>query len=182
MRHGRSSSSYPPRSGYDELDTTLMPPRPGEQFPGAGGTNAAGESKNGKKSLRRICSFTLFFLDFGMDCFCIPVLFDFLLGPPVARYSSLDDPSQYPSSLQGSINYDQNNSVFEDNVSISQAGHPPYGAPKAIFDEDEAAQNEPPPLMKKASRSTLGSESRGCYACFSFLLLHMIASEISYSR
>ncbi len=33
-------SSYPPRSGYDELDTTLMPPRPGEPYAGAapGGT------------------------------------------------------------------------------------------------------------------------------------------------
>ena len=29
--------NYPPRSGYDELDTTLMPPRPGEQYAGGGG-------------------------------------------------------------------------------------------------------------------------------------------------
>ena len=28
-------SNYPPRSGYEELDTTLMPPRPGEQYGGA---------------------------------------------------------------------------------------------------------------------------------------------------
>ena len=27
-----SVGGYPPRSGYDELDTTLMPPRPGEAY------------------------------------------------------------------------------------------------------------------------------------------------------
>ena len=33
-----------PRSGYDELDTTLMPPRPGEQYGrgGSGGSPATG--------------------------------------------------------------------------------------------------------------------------------------------
>ena len=27
-----SGGGFPPRSGYDELDTTLMPPRPGEAY------------------------------------------------------------------------------------------------------------------------------------------------------
>ena len=42
MRQGGSSSNYPPRSGYDELDTTLMPPRPGEHFSGGGGGGGPG--------------------------------------------------------------------------------------------------------------------------------------------
>ena len=37
------SGGYPPRSGYDELDTTLMPPRPGEAYNrGSPGPSAAG--------------------------------------------------------------------------------------------------------------------------------------------
>lgn len=40
LRQG-SGSSYPPRSGYDELDTTLMPPRPGEPYSGTGGGGGA---------------------------------------------------------------------------------------------------------------------------------------------
>ena len=42
---GGGGSGYPPRSGYDELDTTLMPPRPGEPYAGAappGGGGAGG--------------------------------------------------------------------------------------------------------------------------------------------
>ena len=45
---GSGSTGVGPRSGYDELDTTLMPPRPGEQYGrgGSGGSpaNAAGGS------------------------------------------------------------------------------------------------------------------------------------------
>lgn len=82
-----------------------------------------------------------------------------LPGGYTPRHSSVDD---QPGSLQGSIGagYDPNlnNSVFEDSGSMQ--GGVAYGAPRAIFDEDEA-QNEPPPLMKKTSRSTLGSDSRG---------------------
>ena len=48
MRQTGSSTGGGPRSGYDELDTTLMPPRPGEQYGrgGSGGSpaNAAGGS------------------------------------------------------------------------------------------------------------------------------------------
>jgi hypothetical protein len=37
MRHS-AASSFPPRSGYDELDTTLMPPRAtAEQYTAAAG-------------------------------------------------------------------------------------------------------------------------------------------------
>ena len=48
------SGQYPPRSGYEELDTTLMPPRPGgEQFarntpspgPGQGHPGYAGQKQ-----------------------------------------------------------------------------------------------------------------------------------------
>lgn len=37
------TGNYPPRSGYDELDTTLMPPRPGEPYNrGSPGPSATG--------------------------------------------------------------------------------------------------------------------------------------------
>ena len=48
----KAGGGYPPRSGYEELDTTLMPPRPGgEQFarntpspgPGQGHPGYAGQ-------------------------------------------------------------------------------------------------------------------------------------------
>lgn len=43
--------NFAPRSGYDELDTTLMPPRPGEQFPGGQtGNPATGTGSQGKNS------------------------------------------------------------------------------------------------------------------------------------
>lgn len=49
---GGGTSNYPPRSGYDELDTTLMPPRPGEHYgrgaspatAGSGGSAGGGSS------------------------------------------------------------------------------------------------------------------------------------------
>ena len=37
---GSGSTGGGPRSGYDELDTTLMPPRPGEQY-GRGGSGGS---------------------------------------------------------------------------------------------------------------------------------------------
>ena len=41
----------PPRSGYDELDTTLMPPRPGEAYnrgsPGPSATGSMSGSQGG---------------------------------------------------------------------------------------------------------------------------------------
>jgi hypothetical protein len=53
MRQAGGSSSYPPRSGYDELDTTLMPPRPGEHFapppPGGGEPGGPGVPPAGKE-------------------------------------------------------------------------------------------------------------------------------------
>ena len=55
MRKGGSGSTsgggYPPRSGYDELDTTLMPPRPGEAYnrgsPGPTGSGSMSGSQGG---------------------------------------------------------------------------------------------------------------------------------------
>ena len=38
---GSGSAGGGPRSGYDELDTTLMPPRPGEQYGGRGGSGGS---------------------------------------------------------------------------------------------------------------------------------------------
>ena len=38
-----------PRSGYDELDTTLMPPRPGEHY-GRGGSGASPANAGGSTS------------------------------------------------------------------------------------------------------------------------------------
>lgn len=174
MRHGGSTSSYPPRSGYDELDTTLMPPRPGEQFPG-GQSSAAGKRQF-------LLLFKLFLLPLWSACipkckwtppvlFWLPFSILLSLGRP-GRLSSVDDPH---SSLQGSVrNFDPNNSVFEDSNSINHAGHPPYGAPRAIFDEED----EPPPLSKNHSRSTLGSDSRGfifnrIYFCTCLLAEHL---------
>lgn len=55
MRKTSSNSGvgggYPPRSGYDELDTTLMPPRPGEAYnrgsPGPSATGSMSGSQGG---------------------------------------------------------------------------------------------------------------------------------------
>lgn len=55
MRKQSNNSSvagaYPPRSGYDELDTTLMPPRPGEPYnrgsPGPSATGSMSGSQGG---------------------------------------------------------------------------------------------------------------------------------------
>ena len=44
---GGGSSNYPPRSGYDELDTTLMPPRPGEQYGRGSSPATAGSGGSG---------------------------------------------------------------------------------------------------------------------------------------
>ncbi|XP_059090371.1 catenin delta-2-like isoform X2 [Tigriopus californicus] len=150
MRHGSSGSDYPPRSGYDELDTTLMPPRQGEShlqqptFPGIGPGghplppgSAGGGGGGGGGGVR------------GYS--------------PHHRHSSLDD---HPHSLQGSIGggYDPNlnNSVFEDTASIqgstNHTGYP-FGAPRAMFDDDESGQSEPPPLMKRTSRPSVNSDS-----------------------
>eukprot|EP00095_Tigriopus_kingsejongensis_P008550 maker-scaffold989_size72935-snap-gene-0.8 protein:Tk08550 transcript:maker-scaffold989_size72935-snap-gene-0.8-mRNA-1 annotation:"catenin delta-2" len=151
MRHG-SGPNYPPRSGYDELDTTLMPPRHGDPqhppaFPPGGGqlppSSAAGSG----------------------------------YMPHPHRHSSLDD---HPHSLQGSIGggYDPNlnNSVFEDtgsvHGSVNHTGYP-FGAPRAMFDDDESGQSEPPPLMKRSGRpSTNSDSSRGGFSFhFAFIIL-----------
>ena len=43
-------SGYPPRSGYDELDTTLMPPRPGEPYNrGSPGPSVTGSMSGGSQ-------------------------------------------------------------------------------------------------------------------------------------
>ena len=47
---GSSVSGYPPRSGYDELDTTLMPPRPGEPYNrGSPGPSVTGSMSGGSQ-------------------------------------------------------------------------------------------------------------------------------------
>jgi hypothetical protein len=43
---GSGSTGGGPRSGYDELDTTLMPPRPGEQY-GRGGSGGSPANAGG---------------------------------------------------------------------------------------------------------------------------------------
>ena len=48
---GGSGSGYPPRSGYDELDTTLMPPRPGEQYGRGGSPATAGSGGSGSAAM-----------------------------------------------------------------------------------------------------------------------------------
>ena len=54
------------------------------------------------------------------------------------------------------------------------------GAPRAIFDEDESGAREPPPLMKRTSRSALPSvDSRGW--CF-FLVLRFDKSRLHFPR
>ena len=43
---GSGNAGGGPRSGYDELDTTLMPPRPGEHY-GRGGSGASPANAGG---------------------------------------------------------------------------------------------------------------------------------------
>ena len=43
---GSTSTGGVPRSGYDELDTTLMPPRPGEHY-GRGGSGGSPANAGG---------------------------------------------------------------------------------------------------------------------------------------
>ena len=113
------------------------------------------------------------------------------------RYSSgHDDGSSFQGSVGGSGLGPNPNSVFDDSGSTGQgAGFPVQqqqqpqqiatyqqigqpvqhvvGAPRAIFDEDESGAREPPPLMKRTSRSALPSvDSRG-WCFFSFALRHV---------
>ena len=106
------------------------------------------------------------------------------------RYSSgHDDGSSFQGSVAGGSGLGPNpNSVFDDSGSMGQgAGFPVQqqqpqqiatyqqigqpvghvvGAPRAIFDEDESGAREPPPLMKRTSRSALPSvDSRGWCFC-----------------
>ena len=46
---GSGNAGGGPRSGYDELDTTLMPPRPGEHY-GRGGSGASPANAGGSTS------------------------------------------------------------------------------------------------------------------------------------
>ena len=46
---GGGNAGGGPRSGYDELDTTLMPPRPGEHY-GRGGSGASPANAGGSTS------------------------------------------------------------------------------------------------------------------------------------
>ena len=47
---GSGGSGYTPRSGYDELDTTLMPPRPGEPYNRGSPGNSNAGSMSGSQS------------------------------------------------------------------------------------------------------------------------------------
>ena len=123
-------------------------------------------------------------------------------GYSAPRYSSgHDDGSSFQGSVAGGSGLGPNpNSVFDDSGSTGQSAgfplaqqqhpQPPpqqiatyqqigqpvqhvVGAPRAIFDEDESGAREPPPLMKRTSRSALPSvDSRG-WCFFSFALRHV---------
>ncbi len=88
---------------------------------------------------------------------------------PAPRLSSTDDPNLGGMPPHLNQNYDPslNNSVFEDPPPEHMT---PVGAPRAMFDEDQEAANEPPPLVKRTSRPSLGSDSRGSLFCFYFVL------------
>jgi len=135
------SGGYPPRSGYDELDTTLMPPRPGEAYNrGSPGPSAAG-SMSGSQG--------------GPPPVPFPVAPGQGVGSFRPRYGSVE-----PSEMAISVG-NLDNSVFED------ASNSPVlvsAAPRAMFDEDQDSQsqapnNEPPPMHR--SKSSLGAQSRG---------------------
>ncbi len=84
------------------------------------------------------------------------------------------------ATVAGGDPYDPNNSVFDDSAPapphhpgmVPHQHHlqpPMVGAPRAMFDDDqELAANEPPPLVKRSSRPSVGSETRGWFLCFVF--------------
>ncbi len=67
-----------------------------------------------------------------------------------------------------------NNSVFDDPSAMTPVPVVGTGAPRAMFDDEENdPSNEPPPLIKRTSRPTLGApETRGIWSFTSYFLLH----------
>merc|ERR1712223_933317 len=131
-----SGGVFPPRSGYDELDTTLMPPRPGEAYnrgsPGPTGSMSGSQG--------------------GPPAQPFPVTAPGGQGGFRPRYGSVEHENERPSSHL-------DNSVFEE--AHSQMGHTVFeDAPRAMFDEDQEQQNQEPPPMNR-SKSSLGAQSRG---------------------
>eukprot|EP00093_Oithona_nana_P014947 14947.XXX_79435_75229_1 [CDS] Oithona nana genome sequencing. len=118
---GSSVSGYPPRSGYDELDTTLMPPRPGEPYNrGSPGPSVTGSMSGGSQG-----------------------------GPPPPGGAPIPFPVP-PNAAGGqggfrprytSVEHENlDNSVFED-----------AAAPRAMFDEDQEQNEPPPMHRSKSS-------------------------------
>lgn len=149
--------NYPPRSGYDELDTTLMPPRPGEQYAGGGGGGQQPpppqQGGPGGQLVNNTYIYSPFMFHFGSFYACI-----FFFLP-----SFCSDPSS--GSLQ--------NYPMHPNYEDPQQGHlQAYPAPRASFDEEEPA---PLPMMsssssvgQRASQPRFHSDQRGSFSPFYF--------------